>query len=247
MNQAPSASPWIDLLERNNAMNKLMLIALSTVAMGVQAADDKKFYAGGGLSNWKIEAPELGASTFNTTALEAIGGYRILPWLSAEGRLGFGLEREQHTSFVQRTPIVELQAERDRTTAETELNYYASIYIKPEIANDTAALYGLFGLTTYDISADVQNAVVDTTYVVVEVEQNGETVEIEVPGFNSTQDGTTVESEFSDSEFGMTVGVGVSFFFNDITVNAEWKNYLLNNSDSDTTASGISGNVTYSF
>lgn len=233
-----------------------MLIALSTLAMGAQAAD-KQFYAGGGIAAWDADSPALGSSTLNLRSLEGLAGYNIFPWLAVEGRIGFGIESEREISY-ELTSAITLTgdtfgddeiatADRIETNSKTDLNYYASLLVKPQVANDKAALYGLIGITNYDISSDVTSSDVITSYLLVDQEIGGETVEdVPVVTGNVVQ-GTPTAVTIDESEVALSLGIGVSFFFDDITVNAEWKNYVIGNDDTDTEASGVSANITYSF
>ncbi|MDZ7922821.1 MAG: outer membrane beta-barrel protein [Marinagarivorans sp.] len=77
-------------------MKKLLLIALSTLAMGAQAADKNKFHVGGGLSGWSMKTDANNQTgQFNFTALEGAASYDLLPWLSLDGRLGVGMDSER--------------------------------------------------------------------------------------------------------------------------------------------------------
>ena len=246
-------------MERIKAMKKLMLITLSTFAVGTQAANMKQFYVGGGLGAWNVDGAGIGSSTLNLKSIEGIAGYNIFPWLAIEGRAGTGIESEREITYdlgdnvimpvldSNNEPTDNAIATRLETNAKTNLTYFASLYAKPQIINDKAALYGLIGVTTYDISSDVRLTNVQTNYVLVDREIGGETVEdIPVPVRNRPL-GASNTGTIDESEVAMSLGIGVSFFFDDITVNAEWKNYIIGNDDANAEAEGFSANVTYSF
>jgi hypothetical protein len=251
------------------AMKKLMLIALSTLDLSAHAADDKKFYIGGGASFWKLTDTDRGDGNLNLTALEGIAGFEIFPWLAVEGRLGLGVERETDSFGYSAIEKVELQVTKPATTpdgAETtetvegvaiftkdapvkaELNYYGSIFIKPQIKNDTAALYALIGVTAFDadFSAGAVSYKTDL-YKGDDIKKPEDWIY-----YDSTGDVVSRAPEsYSESDGSFSMGIGVSFFFDQWTVNAEWKNFLqsfpLGDTDTTLESSGVTGSVTYNF
>lgn len=242
------------------AMKKLLLTALSSLAMGAYAADDHKFYAGGGLSTWNLET---GGGDLNLKALEGVAGYKILPWLDTEFRLGLGIERDRSADTLRTGPYVEqfsnatppeslgyYTADVLAYDQEAELSYYASLYLKPKIANDRAALYGLIGFTNYDIETSWSTIGGIGNFDLVP--SDGDTPEYYSLQGATFDPSTAASGVESNSETALSLGIGVSFFFERYTVNAEWKNYSQSNPDSESAedifeASGFSANVTYSF
>ncbi|BCD96063.1 outer membrane beta-barrel protein [Marinagarivorans cellulosilyticus] len=245
-------------------MKKLLLIALSTsLAMGANAADERKFYAGAAGSFWKVSDKSTGDTNFNLSSLEGAFGYEALPWLAVEARFGFGVERQtedlggNYSSEVTindpdstTTPPETMEAIRYteiRMPIKAELNYYGSIYLKPQMKNDVAVVYGLIGYTMFD--ADFSEA--SSTY------QGDYTGDINDPATWSYVEGsgntTTNEPvEYSESEGSFSMGVGVGFYFKDRYVfNIEYKNLVqsLPVGDSDTTLriNGVTLGVNYSF
>lgn len=247
-------------------MKKLLLIALSTsLAMGANAADDKKFYAGAAGSAWKISDKSTGDTNFNLSALEGAFGYEALPWLAVEARVGFGVERQTEnlggsSAYMTTiddpssttTPPETIEAIRYTSVhmpVKAELNYYGSIYLKPQIKNDTAVFYGLIGYTMFDVGF---NSAATSVY------QGDFTGSIDTPAdwvLIDGTDSTTVNdnaAEYSESEGSFSMGVGVGFYFKERYVfNIEYKNLIqsLPVGDSDTTlrTNGVTLGINYSF
>ena len=233
-------------------MKKLLLIALSTsLAMGANAADDKKFYAGGGLSLWNVDTGVQGRTHINLTTLDGIVGYEVLPWLAVEGRAGAGVERDKTEAYFGYYNIQPVDGsddlssfQQDSLTLKSELNYYASFYLKPQIKNDIAVLYGLIGFTTYDSEFEIIQQTHEGQYLINDDD------ELVVTSFNPMGDPTY--GSYSESEVSFSMGVGVGFFFHDrYTVNFEWKNLVQSKPFGDTEGElgieGVTANVTYSF
>lgn len=230
------------------AMKKLLLTALSSLAMGAYAADDHKFYAGGGLSFWELKNSEQGDGKINLSALEASAGYEALPWLAIEGRVGFGIERDREefsTGLYNNTLNAETELmdfKQDITDAKVELEYYASIYLKPQIKNDTAVLYGLLGYTTYSTTFEGYTQ----TYMGSYTPSTGV-----ITDWNRDGAATALPSD-SQSESNFSMGLGVGFYFKDRYVfNIEYKNFAqsapVGDTENSVRANGLNFGVNYSF
>lgn len=235
-------------------MKKLLLIALSTsMAMGAHAADTKKFYAGGGVSFWDMKDKSAGQGGLDLTALEGVAGYEILPWLAVEGRAGVGIERES-TAFNSGLYDQVLNADgntdfkQDITDTKGELNYYASVYLKPQIKNDTAVIYGLIGVNTYDVSFVANTTNYEGTYETA-TDSDGNTTNTII---DFEEVGSSGPRDIDESDTSISVGAGIGFYFKERYVfNIEYKTYIqsLPVGDTDTTlrAQGITLGVNYSF
>jgi opacity protein-like surface antigen len=241
------------------AMKKLLLIALTTsMAMGANAADDKKFYAGGAGSFWRINSEitnEAADDTdFNLSALEGSFGYEALPWLALEGRVGVGIERDRadtgFTQFVAVEGSTNLAALGQIAVVTTELNYYASFYLKPQIKNDIAIFYGLLGYTTFDVDLSADQ-VVNFSQEFRVTPATATTAQILTPvGDPVITDGAPA-IDYSESEGSLSLGVGVGFYFYDNYVfNIEYKNFVQSSPGTTSTslrANGVTFGVNYSF
>lgn len=254
-------------------MKKLLLIALSTLAMGAQAADKNKFHVGGGLSAWSMKTDASNQSgQFNFTAVEGAASYDLLPWLSIDGRLGVGAENEReifttYGDYKKITITTEEAVEAEGETPESEaveidgveqtqyytpikaeLNYYASFFLKPQIKNDKAAFYGLIGVTLMDTTYTPEQAYSQT------IRYEGSLADLSKLKLYDYQDGMGSGSpaeETTESESYATLGLGVSFFFNRWTLNTEWKSIVnsdeVGNTGLSFKTSNIAANVLYSF
>lgn len=129
-------------------MKKLLLVALATFAVAAQAEEDR-FYAGGGVGFWNV-SQNGHDNLFNVSSIEGLAGINVWRMINIEGRLGAGIEDSG-----------ELATNKQDGTLDTEvsLKSYASLYVKPELKNDIAKLYGLLGVTRLD--ADSTNAKTD--------------------------------------------------------------------------------------
>lgn len=245
-------------------MKKLLLIALSTsLAMGANAADDKKFYAGAAGSAWKMSDDSTGSANFNLSALEGAFGYEALPWLAVEARVGFGVGRQTEDIGWSGYSLTELSAPttedpdakepgvrytRLESPVKAELNYYASFYLKPQIKNDTAIFYGLIGYTVFDSEFSVAPSTLTQSEYAGEIDKPDEWIYRNgASSINSDSAG-----EYSESEGSFSMGVGVGFYFKEHYVfNIEYKNLIqsLPVGDSDTTlrTNGVTLGINYSF
>jgi hypothetical protein len=248
-------------------MKKLLLIALSTLAMGAQAAEKNKFHVGGGLSAWTMKADsDFVTGQLNLTALEGVATYDLLSWLNIDGRLGVGVESETETfrtvSF-EDIPDIEVKPASGTTAAQVSsavkqtstyipikgsINYYASLLLKPQVKNDKAAFYGIVGVTFIDMEYDIGSRVQQVnTYLGSTADLSKlEPYAVADPTFD-----TTVAEVMTDSSAYLNLGLGVSFFFDRWTLNTEWKN-MINSDEIGTTGfsfktSMLSANVTYGF
>ena len=258
-------------------MKKLLLIALSTsMAMSTHALDDKKFHVGGGLSAWKISADSSEVSgQFNLTTLDVSGAYSIFPWLDVDGKFGVGIDNEttdfqSASDFITIEDVITEEAvpadstdpNSTGTEAVTEeavgqnifrrpingkINFSASVHLKPQIKNDVAAFYGLLGMTFIDAEYELANSTTrqDTYLGTIGDPQNLTLLEI----------GDTIadnDAEVIGQSGGyLSFGVGVRFFFDEWTLNAEYINVVdsdeLGNSGLSFKTSNIGMNVRYSF
>jgi opacity protein-like surface antigen len=237
-------------------MKKLLLIALSTsLAMGANAADEHKFYAGGGLSLWNVDTGVQGRTHINLSSIDGLVGYEVLPWLAVEGRVGAGVERDKTetlSDFYDFAPVDGSDGvtsfQQDSLILKSELNYYASFYLKPQIKNDIAVFYGLIGFTTYDSEFETIQQTFEGEYIIDDSsEGDGELI---ITSFGPMGDPTY--GTYSESEVSFSMGVGVGFYFHDrYTVNFEWKNLVQSKPFGDTEGElgiqGVTANVTYSF
>ncbi len=133
-------------------MKKLLLISLSVFAASAHA-DDKKFYAGGGIGVWNFK--ESGYDNlYKLSSVEALAGINVWKMINIEGRVGVGLESSTATAKTEPT--------NNKATVglptEVNLDNYASLYIKPELKNDIAKLYGLVGVTQLNASSSNKSA-----------------------------------------------------------------------------------------
>lgn len=238
------------------AMKKLLLTALSSLAMGAYAADDHKFYAGGGVSLWNMDTGLQGREHINISTLDGLVGFEVLPWLAIEGRFGAGIERDRTFTYldtyappeVDEGQVQTIDFMQDTLDMKSTLNYYASFYLKPQIKNDVAAFYGLLGVSTYDAEFETIAQTYEGTYATVE-DENGDEITI-VSSFLPS--GAPTYGEFDESEATFSMGVGVSFFFKErYAFNAEWRSLIqsqpIGDSDGELRVNGFSANVTYSF
>lgn len=258
-------------------MKKLLLIALSTsMAMSAHALDDKKFHVGGGLSAWKISADSSAVSgQFNLTTLDISGAYSILPWLDVDGKFGVGIDNET-TDFQSSTGIFTVDdaiideaqpadpADPNSTATEevtapavgqtfsrrpinAQLNFTASLHLKPQVKNDVAAFYGLLGMSFVDAEYELANS---TSRQDTYLGTIGAPQDLTLHNIGETMAGTDAEV-ISESNAYLSFGLGVSFFFDEWTVNAEYINVVdseeLGNSGTSFKTSNVSMNVRYSF
>ncbi len=125
-------------------MKKLLLLSLSLFAAGAQA-DTINYYAGGGVGIWNFS--ESGhKDLFNVSSLEVLGGLTFWNWLSVEGRLGAGVEDSTENKA--------LNGASKQIPTKLTLENYATVYIKPELRNEIARLYGLLGYSSASISQE---------------------------------------------------------------------------------------------
>ncbi len=131
-------------------MNKFLLAALSVFACSAYAAEDR-FYAGGNLAFWNYSEDNL-ANTFNVTTVEGLVGFNVWKMINIEGRLGLGVEGsvQSYTKTTGTPPTT------TTFSASIDVSDYASFYVKPELKNDVAKLYGLVGVTA--LNAESTNA-----------------------------------------------------------------------------------------
>jgi opacity protein-like surface antigen len=124
-------------------MNKLLLAAaLSTFACAASA--DDRFYAGGNLAIWNYTEGSQDVK-YNVSSLEGVVGFNVWEYINIEGRLGLGLEGSTET-------VTSIQD--GKLPTKLTLDNYASVYIKPELKNDTATFYGLLGYTSANASTE---------------------------------------------------------------------------------------------
>lgn len=127
-------------------MKKLLLAAaLSTFACTALA--DDRFYAGGNVAFWNYSEGSQDVQ-FNVSSAEGVVGFNVWKMINIEGRLGLGFEGS--TESISNT--------QDGLNIPTKLTLdnYASVYVKPELKNDTATVYALVGFTS--ATASTENA-----------------------------------------------------------------------------------------
>ncbi len=131
---------------------KKLLLAATLSSLACTAMADDRFYAGGNIAFWNYTEGKQDVK-INVSTLEGVVGFNVWKMINIEGRLGAGLESSTETvSFRDGT-------DGSTYTLPTELNLdsYASLYIKPEIKNQTATVYALLGVTTADASTENEN------------------------------------------------------------------------------------------
>lgn len=167
-------------------MNKSFLLLLSILALPVMADNNKGFYFGLGWSGVKHKID--GDDTTRVKMGEIIGGYKYNAALGAEIRVGNSLSDSAGADYIDAAGMAHLG------TYSRTISSYKSIYYRPELSNEEAKLYGLFGYSSFDSSLKV----VDATASPI----------------------TTVKSSFS----GLSYGVGVGFVVSDnVNINFEYK------------------------
>jgi opacity protein-like surface antigen len=128
-------------------MKKLLLLGLSALAASGSAhAWEPTYYAGSGVTWWQFGTHGL-SGTLTIGALEGLAGIEFSPYTAAEVRIGAGMNSG-------RRRYVE-------TTFEIETPYFASVYFKPQLRNETASLYGLLGATTIEVNGSFSPSVPD--------------------------------------------------------------------------------------
>ncbi len=132
-------------------MKKVLLILLSTCAASAHAWKPE-FYAGSNYGSFQFEQsePRIDAN-FTMLTLDVMAGIRVMPYVTFEGRVGTGLNRDSETV-----------PPETGTRIEVETKYFASVYFRPELRNDKASLYGLLGYTTMEFDGEPQTASSET-------------------------------------------------------------------------------------
>lgn len=225
-------------------MKKLLLIAFSTFAVSANAWEPQ-FYLGSNMSSTQF-TPTPYFSNFTVTSLDGLAGVILLPHVSVEGRFGIGLGDEQENAKLGGSKQLDsLGVEIEdgdgnpiydpiRAPMTLKTNYYASVYFRPFISNETATLYGLIGYSTFDYELSLPNGATFDREVEL---ADGSTIP---PG--SFPAGTVASD---GSEGGASFGVGVSFVVTkNVDMTAEWKKIV--NAD-DFSVEGGSVGFTYKF
>lgn len=101
------------------------VLSLAAVSAVADTQSTSGFYAGGNVVNVDANG-DLG----EWTAIEAVGGYKLNPYVGGEVRVGGAGD------------------------SDPNLDVYSSIYYRTEAANDTAKAYLLAGYTVASFSAD---------------------------------------------------------------------------------------------
>lgn len=194
-------------------MKKLLLTTLSLFTVSAHAWEPS-FYAGANYGTQQFKHSGT-ASNFTVKSVEGLAGIVLTEYIALEARVGTGLGEDTE----QRTWIVEIPAPEPEEGEDAEeptqsiynlsstyrTNFYGSVYFRPYLSNDKATLYGLLGYTTLDFDYE-------------------ETL---------TVDGTPTSSSVSDSEGGVSFGIGVSFVMSpNVDLTAEWKK-TINSDDFD--------------
>lgn len=128
------------------ALATLIFLANSVMAESVFEKLDR-FYVGGGVNFVSANTSDSNGDDLNFTTVELHGGYKYNGFLGGEARLGFGITDEEF--------------DNGTISAETNIQYHASLYWRPETVNEIAKLYGLLGFSTISVSAD--NGTTDET------------------------------------------------------------------------------------
>lgn len=108
-------------------LTTILLLGLS-LSVNTYADPTGGFYAGGSLASIELKD----ADDISWTAIEAVGGYKLSPFVGGEARLGFASD----------TPDL----------------FYSSIYYRTESVNDTAKTYLLLGYTVGKIDGEDDSA-----------------------------------------------------------------------------------------
>lgn len=120
-------------------MKKLLLIALSTFAVSAHAWEPT-FYLGGNLSSSQFKADQAPSDNFTVLSFEGVAGVNLFDFLAVEGRAGAGIGDDSVTNGA--------------NTSTVAIDYLASFYVKPYLANDKATLYGLIGYTSVGVDTN---------------------------------------------------------------------------------------------
>lgn len=129
----------------SKSLSKKILAALMLGSLATSSFADnlRGFYAGvGGALVDANEADDNGSSP-NFRLVKVVGGYKYASWAGAEVRIGTGVSEETFTSNINGTA----------TELDVKLDSYAGIYYRPELVNQEAKLYGLFGYSTIETSS----------------------------------------------------------------------------------------------
>ncbi len=118
-----------------------LLGLLANSALGQSFFDRiDKLYVGGGFNFIDAGGTDTDGNDANFTSFELQGGYKYNGFLAAEARVGFGLTDEDIATVA--------------GDVETTIEYHASLYWRPETANEIAKIYGLLGFSTISVNAD---------------------------------------------------------------------------------------------
>ncbi len=129
-------------------MKNLLLIALSTIAVSANAWEPE-VYAGAGITAYQYQHDTTPTNN-KINMLEATAGLNLIEYLGIEARIGAGLNTS--TDTLRDADGVAI------STGEAEVNFSGSLYLKPQLTNERARLYGLLGYTTVDVT-HTQNGV----------------------------------------------------------------------------------------
>lgn len=139
----------------NRSVNmKRSLLALSIIALSFSAnADNRKgWYLGGGAAsiNSGLRLGDNSAEgSMKFVALEVNGGYKFSNILGVDARIATGLAGDER--FV------------NETINEFSILHYESIYYRPELVNEIAKFYGLFGATNMSFKNNTSGNTVSET------------------------------------------------------------------------------------
>lgn len=120
-------------------MKKLALVLLSPLAsafisVSAMADNAQGFYLGAGFGLIRFNDGSVfdqDVSDLEFRAVELLGGYKYNRALGVDLRLGTNFDKRELTEAGK--------------TREFAIDHYASIYYRPELANEKAKLYGLIG------------------------------------------------------------------------------------------------------
>lgn len=117
-------------------MKKLLLAALSTVAMSSAYAWEPTYYAGSNVAFWQYKQHDATINAnLSVRSLEGLAGATLTPYTSVEARFGLGFNTAREAN------------DAGTGFAELEMPYFGSLYFKPHLTNEKASLYGLVGVT----------------------------------------------------------------------------------------------------
>lgn len=118
----------------------LLVLPLALAAGGVQADNNRGFFAGVGASAINVDdSPSFDKA--NLWMGEVFGGYKFNPWLGGEIRYGTGLGDEK---LYLEQPLEDLVTAAGEEVL-MDIDNYTAIYYRAEAVNQTGRFYALLG------------------------------------------------------------------------------------------------------